>query len=317
MRGARWTLCCALLCGSAWAVQASEWQTSAPADAEERRRAPDNIDEETQQLETQLETLRRESSEGRALTIARGRAYVRLARAGLLPLSEGFDALAAHASRLERLRRALGRDLLRERQRNTRRVETARALRELDSMAPSERHAVDRARTAVLAAEERDEAFARAFQSDWNPSQRTAVYGARTAVASAAPERGGFAAQRGRLPFPLAGRAEIQKLASPTGSGRALLMTSQGGAKVRAVYSGRVAFAADYPELGNTVIIDHGGRYYTVNAHLRDIDVEVGEELSQGQGIGTVGTYRDKPALLFEVRDAKGNTVDTPEWFGI
>jgi septal ring factor EnvC (AmiA/AmiB activator) len=317
MRRLRWTLYFALSCGSAWAAQASEWQTRVPVDVEEASHAPADIDEETQQLEAQLQGLARESDERRALTIARGRAYVRLARAGLLPLSEGFDALAAHASRLERLRRALGRDLLRQRQLSARRVETARALRELDSMAPAERHAVDRARTAVLAAEERDQAFQRAFQSDWNPTRRTAVYGARTSVASAAPERGGFAAQRGRLPFPLAGRAEIQKLASPTGSGKALLMSSKGGAMVRAVYPGRVAFAADYPDLGNTVIIDHGGRYYTVNAHLQDISVEVGEELSQGQGIGSVGIYRDKPALLFEVRDAKGNTVDTPEWFGI
>jgi septal ring factor EnvC (AmiA/AmiB activator) len=317
MRRLRWTLCFALFCGSAWAVQASEWQASVPVEAEGTIRAPDDIDDEAQQLKDQLEALKRESNERRALTVARGRAYVRLARAGLLPLSEGFDALAAHASRLERLRRALGRDLLRQRQLSARRLETARALQELDSMPPSERHAVDRARTAVLAAEERDQAFARAFQSDWNPTQRTAVYGARSSVASSAPGRGGFAAQRGRLPFPLAGRAEIQKLASPSGSGKALLMSSKGGSMVRAVYPGRVAFAADYPNLGNTVIIDHGGRYYTVNAHLQGISVEVGEELSLGQGIGTVGTYRDKPALLFEVRDAKGNTVDTPEWFGI
>jgi septal ring factor EnvC (AmiA/AmiB activator) len=173
-----------------------------------------------------------------------------------------------------------------------------------------------RARTAVLAAEERDQAFQRAFQSDWNPSPATAVYGASVSQGYKPPAAGGFAAQRGRLPFPLAGRSEIQKLRSPSGTGKALLMLSTGGAMVRAVYPGRVAFADEYPNLGNTVIVDHGGHYYTVSAHLQRIAVEVGEELSAGQRIGTVGMYDEKPALLFEVRDGK-STIDTPEWFGI
>jgi septal ring factor EnvC (AmiA/AmiB activator) len=42
----------------------------------------------------------------------------------------------------------------------------------------------------------------------------------------------------------------------------------------------------------------------------------VGDELTLGQRIGTVGTYDQKPALLFEVRDGQ-NAVNTPEWFGI
>ena len=93
-------------------------------------------------------------------------------------------------------------------------------------------------------------------------------------------------------------------------------MTSPGGAMVRAVYPGRVAFADEYPNFGNTVIVDHGGQYYTVSAHLERIAVEVGEELSPGQRIGTVGTFGQGPGLLFEVRDGQG-TLNTSEWFGI
>ena len=277
---------------------------------------PSDFDAEARRLKDELDALGRESTEHRALTVARGRAYVRLARAGLLPLSGGFDALAAHASRLERLRRALGRDLALERRIDARRIEVAHALQEVQSRPVSERRALARARTAIEAAEERDEAFRRAFQTDWDPGDRTAVYGASSNANTPRPVSGGFAAQRGRLPFPLAGRSEIQKLRSPSGSGKAVLMLSTGGAKVRAVYPGRVAFADDYPNLGNTVIVDHGGHYYTVSAHLQRIAVEVGEELSSGQQIGTVGNYGQKPGLLFEVR-AGQSTVDTPEWFGI
>src|SRR5204862_7118133 len=113
----------------------------------------------------------------------------------------------AHASRLERLRRALGRDLARERTLVARRLQISRNLSELENLKPADRNALARARTAIVAAEERDEAFARAFQSDWNPAPRTAVYGAQPQSEPTPPSHGGgFAAQRGRLPFPLAGR---------------------------------------------------------------------------------------------------------------
>jgi murein DD-endopeptidase MepM/ murein hydrolase activator NlpD len=236
------------------------------------------LDEQGQKLEDELTDVKREERENQALTIARGRAYVRLARAGLLPLSEGFESFAAHTSRLERLRRALARDLARERRLVARRLEIAKSLRELENLKPADRDALARARTAIVAAEERDAAFARAFDGDANPAPRTAVYGAQPSREPTAPppRAGGFGAQRGRLPFPVAGRAEIQKVDSPTGTGKAVIMLSTAGAPVRAVYAGRVAFADDYPELGNTVIVDHGDQFFTVSSHLERITVEVG-----------------------------------------
>lgn len=306
-----------VLAAGAFVAEAGEWPRGSGLGDETRPAAESATsgDAEERRLADELSALGRQSTERQALTVARGRAYVRLARAGLLPLSGGFDALAAHASRLERLRRALGRDLALERRIAARRVEVARELQELESRPLSERQALARARDAIEAAEERDEAFRRAFQTDWDPGDRTAVYGASSPPGSLRASTG-FAAQRGRLPFPLAGRSEIQKLRSPSGTGKAVLMLSTGGTKVRAVYPGRVAFADDYPNLGNTVIVDHGGHFYTVSAHLQRIAVEVGEEISSGQQIGTVGNYGQKTGLLFEVRSGQ-NTVDTPEWFGI
>lgn len=304
------------IASGAIAAPAGQWLASATAGAEHGARVAE-LDERAQKLQDQLEDLKRAERDNQALTVARGRAYVRLARAGLMPLSEGFDALAAHASRLERLRRALGRDLQRERQLAAQRLEISRTIRALEELKPADRDALARARTAIVAAEERDEAFLRAFQSDWSPAARTAVYGAQPpAGASEVPRVGGFAGQRGRLPFPLAGRAEIEKVASPTGAGKAVLMLGTSGAPVRVVYPGRVAFAADYPDLGNTVIVDHGDQFYTVSAHLERITVAVGEEVDTGQRLGTVGTIDEKAALLFEVRSGQ-DTVNTPEWFGI
>jgi septal ring factor EnvC (AmiA/AmiB activator) len=304
-----------LVASSALSAPGARWLEHAVGGAESGARVAE-LDEQSQKLEDELADAKRQERENQALTIARGRAYVRLARAGLLPLSEGFDAFAAHASRLERLRRALARDLARERQLVARRLEIAKSLRELENLKPAERDALARARTAIVAAEERDAAFARAFQGDSNPTPRTAVYGAQSPREPSPTGAGGFAAQRGRLPFPVAGRAEIQKIDSPTGTGKAVVMLSTAGAPVRAVYAGRVAFADDYPELGNTVILDHGDQFFTISSHLERITVEVGEELESGQRLGTVGTYDQKAALLFEVRSGPV-TVNTPEWFGI
>jgi septal ring factor EnvC (AmiA/AmiB activator) len=306
-----------VLAASALGARAGEWTPPRYGEGTAAGRADTTHggDTESERLSDELAALGRQSTERQALTVARGRAYVRLARAGLLPLSGGLEALAAHASRLERLRRALGRDLMIERRIAARRIQVARELQELEARPASEREALARAQNAIEAAQERDEAFRRAFQSDWDPGDRTAVYGANSPP-SALRASGGFAAQRGRLPFPLAGRSEIQKVRSPTGEGKAVLMLSSGGTKVRAVYPGRVAFADDYPNLGNTVIVDHGGHFYTVSAHLQRIAVEVGEEIASGQQIGTVGNYGQKTGLLFEVRSGQ-STVDTPEWFGI
>jgi septal ring factor EnvC (AmiA/AmiB activator) len=315
---ARWVLLLALSAGTALGAPASEWLApSSNVEAEEAPppQLPSELNDDAEQLRDELESLKKESIERRALTVARGRAYVRLARAGLLPLSQGLDGFAAHTSRLERLRRALGRDLQRDKLITTRQIELARALQSIDAIPAGERNAAARARAAILAAEERDQAFQRAFHSQWSPSSSsTAVYAAR--VSADDLPRGGFAGQRGRLPFPMPGRSEIQSVRSPSGTGKAVLMSSSWGSAVRAVYPGRVAFADEYPNLGNTVIIDHGERFYTVSAHLQRISVQVGDELTLGQRIGTVGTYDQKPALLFEVRDGQ-NTLNTPEWFGI
>ena len=316
MRAVPWLLAVTLLVSGAMAAApGGEWLGA--ANRRELMGRGGELGEKAERLHDRLEELKRQDRENHALTIARGRAYVRLARAGLMPLSPGFDAFEAPTSRLERLRRALARDLQQSRELAARRVEVSKAIQELEDMKPAERDALARAASAVAAAEERDRAFERAFQSDWAPEPRTAVYGAPpTASPGTAPERGGFAGRRGRLPFPLAGRAEIQKVPSPSGEGKALLIAGELGSPVRAVFPGRVAFAADYPELGNTVILDHGDQYYTVSAHLERITVTVGDELDAGQRIGTLGSVDQKPGLLFEIRAGR-STLNTAEWFGI
>ena len=47
-----------------------------------------------------------------------------------------------------------------------------------------------------------------------------------------------------------------------------------------------------YPDLfysGNVVVIDHGFGLQTIYAHMKDMNVKVGQKVKQGEIIGTVG----------------------------
>jgi septal ring factor EnvC (AmiA/AmiB activator) len=264
-----------------------------------------------------LDSLRTESERLDALVVARGRAYVRMARTGLLPVGGGFAALVDHAARLERLRRALARDLDRQesvaKERRSVALELGK-LRERLGALETERAALERSHVAIEAAEEREEAFRRAFLSDdWHPDH-TAVYGSGVGPLDPTEIQAGFAAMKGRLPFPVTGRTEIKKAERPGAGGTGLEMGAAGGSVVRAVYPGRVAFADSYAEYGRTVIVDHGTGYYTVSAGLGTLDVRAGDEVRAGDTLGKVDPGAS--SLYFEIRHG-ADTVDPSSWFGI
>jgi septal ring factor EnvC (AmiA/AmiB activator) len=309
------------------AVSASALTLDAPATAPVAEPATrdalgGDVERELSQLERQeaaakqeLADLSRESELLKARTLARGRAYARLARAGLLPAGGGFKAFVEHAARLERLHRSLARDLAQERQVAERRAAFAKQLSGIVARRGpllAEQRALAQAQTALLAARDRDQAFERAFMGG-GFDDHTAVYGAPSSSLAAASS--GFAALKGSLPFPLAGRSEIRS-ARRNGSGPGLSMHAPGGAVVRAVFPGRVAFADSYADYGRTVILDHGGGYYTVSANLAEVEVKVGDEVKGGARIATLSSSSAGSTLYFEVRIGQ-ETADPAEWFGI
>lgn len=263
----------------------------------------------------ELAALTQESEVLKATTLARGRAYARLARAGLLPVGGGFQAFVEHAARLERLHRSLARDLAQERQVAERRAALAKLLASLTAKRgplEAQQRTLAQAQTALLAARDRDQAFQRAFLGGAY-DDHTAVYGAPSSSLTAPAS--GFAALKGSLPFPLSGRSEIRS-ARRNGSGPGLTMRAPAGSAVRAVFPGRVAFADSYADYGSTVILDHGGGYYTVSANLETIDVKVGEDVKGAARLGALGSGSAGSMLYFEVRIGQ-ETADPAEWFGI
>ncbi len=83
------------------------------------------------------------------------------------------------------------------------------------------------------------------------------------------------------------------------------------GAPVEAVKDGVVVGAEYLGSYGNMILIDHLDGLQTVYAHLSGFNVDVGQEVLQGEVIGWVGMtgYTTGPHLHFEVR-AGGEFVD-------
>ena len=88
------------------------------------------------------------------------------------------------------------------------------------------------------------------------------------------------------------------------------------GTAVRAVAPGTVSLAGNLGLYLTSVLIDHGGGYYTVYAYLNDATVKQGDRVFRGQVIGHVGgeSSDEGPHLHFEIRGQGGIALDPGNW---
>jgi septal ring factor EnvC (AmiA/AmiB activator) len=130
-----------------------------------------------------------------------------------------------------------------------------------------------------------------------------------------------IAAFRGSLPWPVAGRVRVPF--GPRKHPRFDTYTAHNGidieaspeSPVSAVHEGSVAFADRFQGYGPMVVVDHGGKHYSLYAHLAEIAVRTGERVSGGQRLGTAGEGIDGPGLYFEMR-FQGRPEDPADWLG-
>lgn len=76
------------------------------------------------------------------------------------------------------------------------------------------------------------------------------------------------------------------------------------GTPIYAADNGTVVYRGWRGNYGNTILIDHGsGKMVTLYAHMHSFSVEVGDQVTKGQTIGTVGStgWSTGPHLHFEV----------------
>jgi septal ring factor EnvC (AmiA/AmiB activator) len=89
---------------------------------------------------------------------------------------------------------------------------------------------------------------------------------------------------------------------------------AESGAAVKAVVKGTVAYADAFAGFGRVVILDHGGKFYTLYGHLASVDVSKGATVEAGDELGTVGMAPAGTAsLYFEVR-IDGRPADPVQW---
>jgi septal ring factor EnvC (AmiA/AmiB activator) len=237
-----------------------------------------------------------------------------------LPVGGGFDSLVSHAMHVERVRHALQGDLDHEHTLRQHGGEIAKDLervaKDRDALA-SQRTSMDAARLAMEDEVRRQAAFEKAFESSHGGNDYVAVYGGsqtKDMVEPSSPT--GFAALRGRLLFPVSGRAEVRPARREGADGPGVEIVASAGTGVRAVFAGRVAFTDRYGAYGRIVILDHGEHYYTVSGNLGAVDVKVGDEVSAGERVGTVGDDGQGAVLYFEIRHGS-QTVAPGPWLGL
>jgi murein hydrolase activator len=88
------------------------------------------------------------------------------------------------------------------------------------------------------------------------------------------------------------------------------------GTPVRSVAGGTASVVGRMSTYLLTIILDHGGGYYSVYAQLDSALVRQGDRVTAGQVIGTVGgaSSDEGPHLYFEIRGQGGIVLDPINW---
>jgi len=131
----------------------------------------------------------------------------------------------------------------------------------------------------------------------------------------------GLGAMRGRLEWPASGRVveEYGTRVNPRFGTKTFRngidIDAVEGSNVHVVFPGQVLYTGWFRGYGNLIIVDHGSEYYTLYAHVADMKVAEGDDVRQGQVIGTVGDTGSLqgPRLYFEVR-YQGKPQDPAQW---
>ena len=127
-----------------------------------------------------------------------------------------------------------------------------------------------------------------------------------------------FAHLRGKLAWPVSGHLMARFGDTRAGGVKwdGVLVATERGAPVRAVYQGRIIYADWLPGLGLLTIVDHGDGYMSLYGHNERLYKAVGERVSAGDAIASAGDSGGsaRPELYFEIRKG-GKPVDPRPWF--
>jgi murein hydrolase activator len=146
---------------------------------------------------------------------------------------------------------------------------------------------------------------------------------AREGTPAPAPTRTAGLATRdmGRLNWPVEGSVlyRFGRASGPGGTSvrwNGIGIGAAAGTPVRSVEAGTVVLAGPFEGYGPTVVLSHGSGYYSLYLHLRNVAVQMGDEVTRGALVGTVGGENTPhgPHLEFQIRAPGGQAVDPLTW---
>ncbi|MDB4949557.1 MAG: Peptidase, partial [Gemmatimonadetes bacterium] len=128
-------------------------------------------------------------------------------------------------------------------------------------------------------------------------------------------------ADLGTLGWPVGGRVVYRfgRAVQPNGTvirWNGIGIGAAAGTPVRAVEAGTVVLAAPFEGYGPTVVVSHGGGYYSLYLYLRDVAVREGQSVTKGQTVGAVGgeSTPEGAHIEFQIRTPGGQAVDPLGW---
>ena len=88
------------------------------------------------------------------------------------------------------------------------------------------------------------------------------------------------------------------------------------GTPVRTVAGGVVRMAEPYGTYGPSVIVDHGGGFYTLYLYLSEVQVVLGQRITSGDVVGLSGgqASEEGPHIEFQVRGEGSIALDPLNW---
>lgn len=84
------------------------------------------------------------------------------------------------------------------------------------------------------------------------------------------------------------------------------------GTKIKAIWEGKVVFAAPFKGYGNMLILDHGDKYYSLYANAAKLHLNKGDSAKAGQVVATAG-YSGGDSYYFEIR-RRGTPMNPIQW---
>jgi len=128
-----------------------------------------------------------------------------------------------------------------------------------------------------------------------------------------------FARNRGKLPWPVKGKVRIS-FGPQRHPELGTLFDSNGievevvdETPIKALWSGRVAFANTFKGYGNLVIIDHGDGFHSLYANASRLVAKIDTKVKQGDILAYSG-YPGTSGVYLEIR-RQGKPVDPEPWF--